>query len=382
MGTAMQTLAEGITLCALADTWIEGEAIRQLKQTASLPGMRRVAGMPDLHPGRGYPVGAAFFSVGVIYPTLIGGDIGCGMGLWQTSLSKRSDSAGKLAERLGNIDTPLDASWRSAIASYQLADTAFFSSLGTIGSGNHFAELQRIDEIYDSAAVNALQLDTNCLQLLVHSGSRGLGQAILEQHTAQFGHRPLVAGSEECARYLARHDEALRFATANRALIAQRMLARWKADARQLVDINHNLVSPMVVDGDAGWLHRKGATPAHQGPVVIPGSRGEHSYLVAPIVEAGLPALFSLAHGAGRKWARKDCRGRLERRYTVAQLARTRLGSHVICEDRELLFEEAPEAYKPVANIIDALEQAGLLRKLARFSPVLTYKTRGERCCQ
>ncbi len=81
MGNCIQALSERVTLIASDDTWIEGNAIQQLHTTARLAGMRRVAGMPDLHPGRGYPVGAAFFSLGRLYPALIGGDIGCGMAL-------------------------------------------------------------------------------------------------------------------------------------------------------------------------------------------------------------------------------------------------------------------------------------------------------------
>ncbi|KAF0812227.1 RNA-splicing ligase RtcB [Andreprevotia sp. IGB-42] len=381
MGNAMQYLADGVTLCATADTWIEGEALRQLKHTATLPGMRRVAGMPDLHPGRGYPVGAAFFSTGQIYPALIGSDIGCGMALWQTGLDARRSSAAKLAKQLGSIDCPLDGSWQAQIDALQLADADYTAALGTIGSGNHFAEVQRLETIFDADAVAALGLDASHLQLLVHSGSRGLGQAILELHMIAHGHNPLTLGSAECTAYLARHDNALRFAEANRALIARRMLARWRSDGRCVLDINHNLVSPARIAGEDGWLHRKGATPADVGAVVIPGSRGDYSYLVQPVAEAGLDSLYSLAHGAGRKWARKDCKGRLERRYTAAQLTRTRLGGHVICEDRDLLYEEAPEAYKAIDSVVDALEQAGLLRKLARLAPLLTYKTSGE-CCR
>jgi release factor H-coupled RctB family protein len=380
MGNPLQTLADGITLCASATTWIEGEAIRQLKHTAALQGMQRVAGMPDLHPGRGYPVGAAFFSTGVLYPALIGGDIGCGMALWQTSLDARRVSASRLASQIGAIDGPLDASWQAQVASYGLSDHAWASSLGTIGSGNHFAEVQKIEAIYDEAAALALGIESDRLQLLVHSGSRGFGQSILEQHMHAHGHAGLDESSAECASYLRRHDEAVRYAVANRKLIAKRMLARWRCDAHRLLDVNHNLVRPACIDGMNGWLHRKGATPADAGPVVIPGSRGDYSYLVQPLVTVDAAALHSLAHGAGRKWARKDCKGRLERRFPAAQLTRTRLGGHVICEDRDLIYEEAPQAYKPIDSVVDALEAAGLLRKLARLVPVLTYKTAGE-CC-
>lgn len=169
MGNTLQYLAERVTLCASADTWIEDEAIRQLQLAATLPGMRRVAGMPDLHPGRGYPVGAAFFSTGCLYPALIGGDIGCGMALWQTTLDARRASAVRLVGRLGSIDARLDDSWQASIADAGLAGHAFAASLGTIGSGNHFAELQKLDTVYDADAVQALGLDRGRLQLLVHA---------------------------------------------------------------------------------------------------------------------------------------------------------------------------------------------------------------------
>ena len=86
MGNCIRNLSDGVVLIAADDTWIEGKAIQQLETTARLPGMHRVAGMPDLHPGRGYPVGAAFFAIGRLYPALVGNDIGCGMALWRTDL--------------------------------------------------------------------------------------------------------------------------------------------------------------------------------------------------------------------------------------------------------------------------------------------------------
>jgi release factor H-coupled RctB family protein len=93
--------------------------------------------------------------------------------------------------------------------------------------------------------------------------------------------------------------------------------------------------------GQDGFLHRKGATPADRGLVVIPGSRGDYSYLVRPVAGRH-EALDSLAHGAGRKWARTDCMGRLRPRFTLDELLRTRFGSAVVCADRELVYEEAP----------------------------------------
>lgn len=378
MGNSIQNLAPGVSLIANAKTWIEGNAIQQLQGTARLRGMHAVVGMPDLHPGRGYPVGAAFFSTGCFYPALIGNDIGCGMALWRTGLDATRHSADKLEKRLGSIDGPLDADWQPAIDALQLPHSGFESSLGTIGGGNHFAELQRIDTVYDAVAVQALQLDRKQLLLLVHSGSRGLGEAILRRHIDRFSHAGLLANSADAANYLAEHAAALQFAAANRQLIARRMLLALRGDGAAVLDLNHNLLCPAVVDGLEGWLHRKGASPADGGAVVIPGSRGDYSYLVQPL--ATPLSLFSLAHGAGRKWMRGECRDRLSARYSVAQLARTALGSHVVCRDRQLIYEEAPEAYKPVDSVVQALQEAGLVSLLARLRPVLSYKTAGE-CC-
>ncbi|WP_199032581.1 RNA ligase RtcB family protein [Ralstonia sp. ASV6] len=376
MGNCILHLFDGGTLIASDDTWIEGDAIRQLQTTKALDGMRHVAGMPDLHPGRGYPVGAAFFSVARLYPALIGGDIGCGMTLWATDIEANKVSLDKLDKRLGNIDTPLDESWRELVAALAPVGTGFDAALGTIGGGNHFAELLRVDTIYDEAA--GISLNPRQLLLLAHSGSRGLGQAILEEQVRAHGHSGLSQDDPACAAYLERHDTALRFAKANRELIARRMLDRLHAQGKPLLDVHHNFVAPATVHGERGWLHRKGATPSDAGVVVIPGSRGDYSYLVAPLPSTH--GLFSLAHGAGRKWMRSDCKDRLVRRFTPAQLNRTKLGSHVICEDKQLIYEEAPEAYKSIDSVIAPLVDAGLVKVLARLRPVLTYKTRGE-CC-
>ncbi|GLX13518.1 RtcB family protein [Pseudomonas straminea] len=378
MGNCIRNLSDGAVLVAADDTWIEGKAIQQLETTARLAGMHRVAGMPDLHPGRGYPVGAAFFSVGRFYPALVGNDIGCGMALWRTDIPTAKLHLDKLEKRLGNLDLPLDESWQEAVGAFGLPVTGHERSLGTIGGGNHFAELQQLDESYDDAALTALNIERKHLLLLVHSGSRGLGEAILREQVDLFGHQGLEAGSDASSHYLSRHDGALRFAEANRQLIARRMLERLRADGERVLDINHNLVSPARIDGLDGWLHRKGATPSDQGAVVIPGSRGDYSYLVQPIADER--SLLSLAHGAGRKWMRSECKDRLAARYSVEQLSRTALGSRVICADRALIYEEAPEAYKAIDSVVGALREAGLVRVLARLKPVLTYKTRGG-CC-
>ena len=130
-----------------------------------------------------------------------------------------------------------------------------------------------------------------------------------------------------------------------------------------------------MVPFNGGWLHRKGATPHDQGPVVIPGSRGALSYLVVPTGD-GAGCGHSLAHGAGRKWSRSEARERMRERFRSEALLRTPLGNPVICEDRSLLFEEAPQAYKKIDRVVADLVEVGACRVVATLRPLLTYKVR------
>jgi release factor H-coupled RctB family protein len=227
--------------------------------------------------------------------------------------------------------------------------------------------LLRIEALHGEADV-----DPTALYLMVHSGSRGLGQGILEHHLARHNVAGLGAGSEAAARYLAAHDDAMAWAVLNRQVIAERFLDRLGTTGERMLDICHNSVTPH----DGGWLHRKGAAPADKGSVVIPGSRGDMTYLVRPRPEQADSALHSLAHGAGRKWSRSEAKDKLVRRFSIADLERTRLGSRVICEDRDLIYEEAPQAYKDIHQVVSDLEQAGLIDLVVTLRPLITYKTR------
>lgn len=397
MGNFVQIISDRVSIIASERLWLEDAAIEQAKTTAQLAGMQRVVGLPDLHPGRGYPVGAAFFSTGRLYPALVGNDIGCGMGLWQTDIQASRVKLDKIDKQIGNLDDIIDDdewerlerhddSLRARVEHLRMAlceaglDPVHLRSLGTIGRGNHFAELQAIDNVVLPEVMAQTSLAPKALQLLVHSGSRGLGQAVLRSHVDAFSHAGLVDGSSEAQAYLRQHDAGVKFAELNRALIAARVVVRLRCSASAVLDVNHNTVTPATVDGMQGWLHRKGATPADQGLVMLPGSRDDYSYLLEPLTGAAALSLQSLAHGAGRKWMRTDCKGRLDRIATPAQLSRTSTGGRVICNDRALIYEEAPQAYKNVDSVLGCLLGAGLVRVVARSRPVLTYKTRGE-CC-
>lgn len=179
--------------------------------------------------GRGYPIGAAFFSAGRFYPALVGNDIGCGMALWQTDILARKYNADKFEKRLSALDDVAEESWLEENLPSAFAQHPWRSSLGSIGGGNHFAELQQVDEIIDAELFALAGLDAQHLQLLVHSGSRGLGQSILQRHIASFSHHGLPEGSDDALRYIAEHDDVLAFARINRQMIALRIMQQVKA---------------------------------------------------------------------------------------------------------------------------------------------------------
>lgn len=359
-----------VSVLASDKNWIEGKAVEQLKFTAGLEGMVKVVGMPDLHPGRGNPIGAAFLSKNKIYPYLVGGDIGCGMGLWQTDLKVTKAKRDKWVKKLADLDSPWEGDREAFVKEYNLKN--WDDALGTIGGGNHFAELQKIDKIEDQEAASKYGIDKNFLQLMVHSGSRGLGQMVLNSHTEVHGAAGLEAGSEEALQYLAKHDYAFHWAAANRALIARRFLSSINAAGVCIADMCHN----SVLACEGFWLHRKGAAPSdREGLVLIPGSRGAFSYIVEPLGEQH-ENCWSLAHGAGRKYHRGDSRERFRRKYSVKDLQQTGMGSCVICENKDLLYEEAPQAYKDINIVIEDMVNCGLIKVVAVLKPLITYKTR------
>ena len=369
----MSEITATVRVIASTKTWIEGEALRQLEKTAALPGMKQVVGMPDLHPGRGNPIGAAFVTAGIFYPLLVGNDVGCGMGLWHTGLARAKFKAQRALKRLVQLEEPFDEDTTPWLDAAGIEPTGWEAALGTIGGGNHFAELQAVERVVSDGDFAHLGLDSKELYLVVHSGSRGYGEALLREHVHKHKAGGLTAGSDEAALYLQKHDLGVAWGKANRALLAHRFLGAIRGAGQRILDVCHNSVTAVQVEGCQCWLHRKGAAPADEGPIIIPGSRGTFSYLVQPIGDQA-PNAYSLAHGAGRKWSRSDSKDKLGR-CTAEDLKRTALGSYVICEDKDLLFEEAPQAYKDIDRVVNDLVEAGHITIVAVMRPVITFKT-------
>lgn len=353
---------EKINLIANEKCWIEQIALDQLNRLAILPGVTRVVGLPDLHAGK-TPVGAVVETSGILYPHLIGSDIGCGMGLFETHLAVKKYKQDKLVMRLNHIRALADIPTQNPFD-----EESPIYDLGTIGSGNHFAEFQTVHEVHDADAFAAIGIDQSKMLLLIHSGSRGYGQRILQQFPDTQGY-PLAG--EAGQRYLRLHDDALLWAARNRKIVAEKLMA-WlslTSEVRPLIDCHHNFL-----ENQGGLLlHRKGAVSAKAGPVVLPGSRGTLTYIVQPATDT-TASLASLSHGAGRKWARSLCKARIRDKYDRDSIRQNKYGGRVVCHDTELLYQEAPEAYKNIDHVIAALTGAGLCRVIATLKPRITYK--------
>lgn len=356
-----------VTVFASATSWIESDAVQQCHQVAALDGMLHVAAMPDLHPGKGAPIGAAMTST-LLYPLLVGSDIGCGIAVFPIKLKRAN--AERLAARFPDLDRPLHPERDADDPAWAVVDGSipadYLDGLGTVGRGNHFVELARIDTVFEPGHAERLGLAAGDLVLIAHSGSRGLGERILRAHTEVHGAGP----APDPLAYLAMHDAAVRWGSLNRRLLAARVALALGADpAEPVVDMCHNLVEVQ----ENGYLHRKGAAPGDRRDVLIAGTRGTASYLVA--AHAGPEANYSVAHGAGRKMSRADALRRGRGKHTVEELRRTPVGSLVVCGDRQLLFEEAPTAYKRIEQVIADLVEHKLATPIATTVPVVTYKT-------
>ncbi|TDL21557.1 release factor H-coupled R [Rickenella mellea] len=369
-------------------SFIDDKAISQLKAVASLPGVHLACGMPDLHPGDRFPVGCVIVADGV-YPALIGSDIGCGIGLYElSSLSRSAANPSKLAGLLRGLDEPWDGSASQWLSHYGLPSRPELeTSLGSVGLGNHFAEICTVERIVDEGLAQKSRIKSSAMYLLVHTGSRGLGSSILANVTRAESNPYFSEQSSSFNSYLDEHDYAIKWAVSNRDLVARRiqhcLFAPGTTDSEldkldKILDVTHNSVSRSVllIGGEKKdvWIHRKGAAPADRGATPCPGSRGDFSWLLEPVGD-GHENAHSLAHGAGRRHPRQVLHT-IANKYTKSSLTTTTLGSEVVCTDSDLLVEEMPEAYKSIQCVVDDMTDKGICRGIAVLRPVVSYKVR------
>ena len=287
------------------------------------------------------------------------------------------------------------------------------SQLGTLGSGNHFAELQYVSEVYDEVAAAAFGLRQDQVTVMIHSGSRGLGHQVCEDHlrvmldaTRRYGidipDRQLCCApiaSPEGRAYLGAMAAAANFAFANRQVMSHgvresiggAMGARPDALGLDVVyDVCHNIAKfeTLPVGGVERrvCVHRKGATraypPGHPDtpaayrdvgqPVLIPGDMGRYSYVLAGTARAATDTFGSTCHGAGRLMSRHEAKRRARGRPLIREMADR--GVLVMAAGLATVAEELPEAYKDVADVVAVVHGAGISRKVAQLRPIGVIK--------
>ncbi|HXV95208.1 MAG TPA: RtcB family protein [Gaiellaceae bacterium] len=441
----------------LLDAVAGDRSLEQLQNVATLPGIVEAAlAMPDFHQGYGFPVGgvaAIEAPDGVVSPGGVGYDINCGVRLLVLPVSaeelgdrreplvheiarsipagtgRRSDLLfeGPELERLlregprylveQGIGTPADVEHTESEGCLEDADPSAVSErarlrgrgeVGTVGSGNHFIELQRVEGILDPATAAAFGLREGQATVLIHSGSRGLGHQVCtdyvrlmepaqETYGIELPDRQLACApqsSPEGRAYLAAMAAAANFAWANRHAMAhrvresiRRILGEGAADGtRQVYDVAHNVAKLERHGGRLVCVHRKGATRAFPAgseeipaayrevgqPVFIPGSMGTESFVLAGEPGSLERSFGSTCHGAGRRMsrtkARQEVTGSVLRKELEAR------GIVVRCPSNRGLAEEAPGAYKDVARVVAVVERAGLARRVARLRPIGVVK--------
>ncbi|MBB6217374.1 release factor H-coupled RctB family protein [Anaerosolibacter carboniphilus] len=365
-------MEKNIQIIKTEKSWIESNAIEQLHQIAQLKGIIKAIGLPDLHVGK-TPVGASYITKDVVYPHIVGNDIGCGMAFFATGLKRNKFKVEKIKNKLEKIDGIENVD----ISIYTRAiDLPFKEKLGTIGAGNHFAEIQEIAQIYDPEGMDEIGIDKEHVYLLVHSGSRNYGEFVLRKYIEEYHcQNGLSTDSQAFALYWEDHNKALEYAKLNRELIAHRIVDIISGKANQkLLDSVHNGIFKKEIQGEVHYIHRKGASPSDAGYVVVAGSRGSKSYIVKPmdnLVEYG----FSISHGAGRKWSRFGCKEKLENLYSKKAIRHHELVSNLIYRDKNVVYEEAPEAYKNIERVIEDMLEAKMIQLIASLNPLLTYKS-------
>ncbi len=439
-------------------------SVEQLVNLTTLPGIQKHAlAMPDMHEGYGSPIGGvvAIDKVsGVISPGLIGFDINCGVRLLRSELtfdkvkSHLPDLAAQIyhevpsgvgrggrwhfsaaeldkifingAKRLiemgyGESDDLICAEEGASMAG---ADPGAVSDhaksrgrdqLGTLGSGNHFLEIQAVDEIYDEKAAKAFGLFKNQVVVAIHCGSRGLGHQIATDYVRMIlGHideykivlpdRELACApfnSLEGQKYFSAMVGAANFAWANRHMIMCLVRDGWKKvlnkafpdknlELKLVYDVAHNIgkIEKHEIDGQMREviMHRKGATRAFAAghaeipeaysaigqPVLIPGTMGTGSYVLVGTREGMQLAFGSSCHGAGRRMSRAQAKREVRGSDLRAELEAQ--GIVVRCDSNAGLAEEAPSAYKDVDQVVNVVQGAGIAKKVAHLRPIAVIK--------
>lgn len=447
----------------LEGTLQNDEALKQVVNVAHLPGIQKYSlAMPDIHWGYGFPIGgvaATDINDGVISPGGVGYDINCGVRLARTSLGYESvkNKIQKMVENLfKDIPTGVGASgaikklnaseikkilregsgWAVSNGFGSQSDIELteengklkdadpdcvseraiergMDQAGTLGSGNHFLEIDIVDEIYDEHAAGIFGLFKNQIVIQIHTGSRGLGYQVCDDYLKllvsaekKFGFRlpdkqltcaPIK--SSEGQNYLHAMRAAANFAWNNRQIIMHLALKSFKktlsiSDAELnfelIYDVCHNIakIEEHEVDGEMKkvCVHRKGATRAFPPeskfipgkyrtvgqPVLIPGDMGRYSYIAVGTVKAMRDTFGSSCHGAGRVQSRHQALKESKGKNLIEEL--TKKGIVIQAKGYKTIAEEMPHAYKDVSEVVDVMHYAGISTKVAKLKPIGVIK--------
>lgn len=439
---------------------LSDRALQQLVNVATLPGIQNYAfGMPDIHQGYGFPIGGvaatAIDEGGVISPGGIGYDINCGVRLLAANISYKEikpylkdlakelfnwvpsgvGKGGALTFKSGEMDKLLslgahrlldldygeqnDLTFCEEQGRLANADSRLISAhakkrgadqLGTLGSGNHFLEVQVVSEVFDQKAAHAFGLYKDQITIMIHCGSRGLGHQTCTDYVrvmmgklATWGYtlpdRELVYApfnSPEAQNYFGAMAAASNYAWANRHLIGHWTRKAWNSvigsdtALRLVYDVSHNIgkIEQHLVNGVEKKLlmHRKGATRAFGPgrpevpdqyravgqPVLIPGTMGTASYVLAGTESSMGIAFGSSCHGAGRKMSRAQAKQTIRGHQLRQELEKKGI---IIESDSDLgLAEEAPTVYKDIEEVVTVVDGVGLANKVAQLKPLAVIK--------
>jgi len=435
------------------------KSINQLVNVATLSGIVNYSlAMPDMHEGYGFPIGgvaAVDLTSGVISPGGVGYDINCGMRVLKSDYLEKDikPHLEKLATEiqkdvpsglgrgrnikldLNSINKILEGGVQKLVEQgygekedlencesqgrISLADSLTVSDhaknrgrdqLGTLGSGNHFLEIQKVEEIFDQETAEVFGLFKDQIVIMIHTGSRGLGHQIatdyikimmgaMRKYNVNLPDRELAAcpiSSNEGQRYLRAMACGANYAWSNRQMISFFIKKAWKSVLGEkslplvlLYDVAHNIakIEKHIISGREMELcvHRKGSTrafpPGHPEipkkyqkigqPVLIPGSMGTASYILAGQRE-GKEAFFSTCHGAGRAMSRKEATRRISGQEVKKRLESK--GILVKCWSFKGIAEEAPMAYKDIDDVVETVHSAGLSKKVTKLIPLAVIK--------
>jgi tRNA-splicing ligase RtcB len=441
------------------ETVLKDRSINQLLNVACLPGIQKYAlAMPDIHEGYSSPIGgvaAIDTRNGIISPGMCGYDINCGIKFIKTSVTdlEIKDYLEKIADKiqqevpsglgrgrklkLNNAEmkdvlekgitfllekgyaTDNDVQNCESYGRLDWANSEYVSryakdrgrdQLGTLGSGNHFIEIQKVQEIYDDKIAKEFGLFKNQVGIMIHCGSRGLGHQVCSDYLREF--IPLMEkkykidvpdrefacvpfSSPEGQRYFSAMAAAANYAWANRQFITYFIRKSWNyvfgnsEGLTVLYDVAHNIIKKETYEIENKKIevavHRKGSTrafppgsndipPQYRNtgqPVIIPGSMGTSSYILVGSKD-GFESWYSTCHGAGRAMSRKEATRRTSGQEVIKKLKSK--GIIVKCWSLRGIAEEAPIAYKDIDSVINVVDKANLSRKVAKLIPLAVIK--------